>query len=62
MCDMTAYSVKDSQEQQLMSSVTRLVATGGEVEMTSIFGDKKKVSGSIIEVDFDSNKVVIAAI
>lgn len=44
-----------------MTSVTRLKATASDVEMTSIFGDKKKVSGRIIEVDFDSNRVVIAA-
>lgn len=61
MCDMTAFTVKDSKEEQIMVSVTKLVVENNEVSMTSIFGDRKKVSGSIIEVDFDLGKVLIAA-
>lgn len=60
MCDMTAFMVKDMKEEQIMGSVTKLVVENNVVSMTSIFGDRKKVSGSIIEVDFDRGKVLIA--
>lgn len=61
MCDMTAYVVKNEGEEVFMASVTRALVKEGKVELRSLFGEAKTVSGSIIEVDFDANRIVIAS-
>ena len=59
MCDTSAFIVKDGTQELVMSSLSRVIINGTDIEISNIFGEIKKVSGKIKEIDYSENRLVI---
>jgi len=61
MCDLKAYVKQNNREDLVLESVNLVLAEGGEVVLRNLFGEEKKVRGSLQEVSLVKNRVVIHA-
>jgi len=59
MCDTSVYLTKGNSEELLISSIELVSIEGREITIRNIFGEQKKVSGSIREINLMENKIVI---
>lgn len=59
MCDLKAYIVKQGKEELLLESVNLVRVEKNEVVLRNLFGEEKKVSGSVREVSLVKNRVVV---
>ncbi|MBI2831046.1 MAG: CooT family nickel-binding protein [Chloroflexi bacterium] len=58
MCLAKVYSNKTGNE-PIMEGVARLKIGDGRVEIATLFGEQKVISGEVLEVDFASSRVTV---
>jgi predicted RNA-binding protein len=61
MCDLKAYVKQNNREDLILESVNLVRAEGGEVILKNLFGEEKRVRGSVQEVSLVKSRVVIQA-
>ncbi len=61
MCDLKAYVKQNTGEDLILESVNLIRTEGGEVILKNLFGEEKRVRGSVQEVSLVKNRVVIRA-
>ena len=59
MCETNAFIREAGKEEALLDSVARIRVEGDTLHLTNIFGEKKSVSGRIVEVNFQAGKVFV---
>ncbi len=59
MCEMNAYLTGDGKEEMFLESLARIEVRGDTLEITSVFGDRKRLSGRIIEINFQGGMVLL---
>jgi predicted RNA-binding protein len=58
MCLAKAFLNKWS-EQPILQDIAHLQVHKDEVEMVTLFGEEKVVSGKVIEIDFTASKILV---
>jgi predicted RNA-binding protein len=61
MCDLTAYLKKQGKEELLLESVNSIRVQNGEVLVRNLFGEEKRVRGTVSEVSLIKNRVIVEA-
>jgi predicted RNA-binding protein len=61
MCDLKAYVKQNNREDLILEAVNLVRTDGGEVILKNLFGEEKRVRGSVQEVSLIKNRVVIQA-
>jgi predicted RNA-binding protein len=59
MCDLKAYMKKQGKEELLLESVNYVHVENGEVVVRNLFGEEKKVRGSVSEISLPKNRVLV---
>lgn len=60
MCDLKAYlKEKNSEERLVLESVNYVRNENGEVVLKNLFGEEKRVRGTIREVSLTKNRMLI---
>jgi predicted RNA-binding protein len=59
MCDLKAYMKKQGKEELLLESVNYVHVENGEVVVRNLFGEEKKVRGSVREISLPKNRVLV---
>jgi len=60
MCESYAYLKKRDSEELIMKDVVRLTPTeDGKIRLETILGDEKIVGGRLLEVDFNTHRILI---
>ena len=62
MCDLKAYVLKQGKEELLLESVNLVRVEKNEVVLRNLFGEERKLNGSVREVSLVKNRVVVEAI
>ena len=57
MCLSNAY--RESDHELLMSNTSRIRTEGDEVVLTDLFGDVRRIKGTLLSVDLEKNEAVI---
>jgi len=58
MCLAAAYLNEGSGE-PILRDIARVRFVGGNVEMETLFGEEKVISGRLLEVDFSTSKIIM---
>ncbi len=58
MCLAAAYQSTES-DQPILQEIAHVRIDGNEVELETLFGDKKVLQGRIHEIDFMNSKLII---
>ena len=61
MCDLKAYVVVQGKEELVLEAVNQLRTEGGEVVLRNLFGEEKRVQGTIREVSLAKSRVIVEA-
>lgn len=61
MCELKAYVKQKDKEDMILEAVNYIRTEGGEVILKNLFGEEKRVRGSVQEVSLVKNRVVIHA-
>jgi len=59
MCDTSVYLVKGGAEELVISSIELVRIEGKDISIRNIFGEERKVSGSIREINLMENKIIV---
>ena len=59
MCELKAYVKQKDKEDMILEAVNYIRTEGGEVILKNLFGEEKRVRGSVQEVSLVKNRVVI---
>jgi hypothetical protein len=59
VCELNAIYLKENNRQLIMESVTKILIDNDIIELKDILGDKKKIEGTIKEIDFSKGEIVI---
>jgi predicted RNA-binding protein len=59
VCDLKAYIRKNNKEELLLDSVSQVTAEGGEVVLRNLFGEEKRVPGTLKEVSLAKNRLIV---
>ncbi len=59
MCETNAYLRDAGKDEMFLESLSKIEVSGDKLRLTSIFGDRKVISGRIIEINFQGGKVVM---
>ncbi len=59
MCDLKAYLKKNNTEELLLEAVNQVRTEGGEVILRNLFGEEKRVPGTVREVSLVKNRLVV---
>lgn len=59
MCDLKAYLKKQGREELLLESVNQVRVENGEVVVRNLFGEEKKVRGTVSEISLPRNRIVV---
>lgn len=59
LCDLKAYVRKNDKEELLLESVNQVRTEGGDVVLRNLFGEEKRVPGSVTEVSLVKNRLII---
>jgi len=59
MCDSTAFLIKQGEKSKLMDNVSSVVVKNGDVELIGLLGERIKVKGRIVKMDYESHEVLI---
>ena len=63
MCQMNVLLERDGEQEKVMEDVTRLEVTADGVVVSSLFADRKLVSGARVHtIDFMDNTVTLTAV
>ena len=60
MCESNAWLKSDDGEKMIMRDVMKLTPLpDGKLRLETILGDMQEIEGTIIEIDFESHKIII---
>lgn len=59
MCDLKAYMKTPDKEDLILEAVNQVRTEGGEVILKNLFGEEKRVKGSIREISLVKNRLVL---
>ena len=59
MCDVTAFIVKDGDEEKILESVEVVEAQGDELELTNIFGERRTLRARLRRFDNNEGKLLL---
>ena len=59
MCDATVYLLRDGQEEIVMEGVDILEPQDGQIRMTNIFGEEKKIDARIKGFSLVDHKIIL---
>jgi predicted RNA-binding protein len=59
MCDLKAYVIKQGKEELLLESVNLVRVENNEVVLRNLFGEEKKLIGTVREVSLVKNRVLV---
>ena len=59
MCEANAYLLKDGREELIMEAVDILESEGGQVKVTSIFGEQKILKGRVRKMSLVEHKILL---
>ena len=59
MCDLKAYMKTNDTEDLILEAVNQVRTEGGEVVLKNLFGEEKRVKGSIREISLVKNRLVL---
>ena len=59
MCDASAFVLKNGKEELVLESVESLENKNGEIQLVSIFGERKRIQGKIKTFNLLDHKIVI---
>jgi predicted RNA-binding protein len=59
MCLAKAYLGQNDNSELLLENVTSIKVENNRLVLTSLFGEKKEIAGSIREIDFRSSRVIL---
>ncbi len=59
MCDLKAYMKTPDKEELILEAVNQVRTEGGEVVLKNLFGEEKRVKGSIREISLVRNRLVL---
>lgn len=59
MCEANAYLLKDGREELIMEAVDILEDEGGQVKVTSIFGEQKILKGRVKKMSLVEHRIVL---
>ena len=59
MCDVTAFLVKDGDEEKILESVEVVEAQGDELELTNIFGEHRTLRARLRRFDNNEGKLLL---
>jgi predicted RNA-binding protein len=59
MCEINAYIRFAGKEELFLESISKIEVQGDKLSLMSIFGDRKVISGRILEINFQGGKVVM---
>jgi predicted RNA-binding protein len=62
MCESSAILIKDGNEDVLLDSVDSFKCDGEVIEFQNIFGEEKKIRGSIISISLIDHKIFIESL
>ena len=51
--------VRQNDNELIMKNTSSIVPDGNELIIRDLFGDEKRISGTIVSLDFEKNEVVI---
>ena len=58
MCDTNAFLVRKGKEELVLENVDLIEAQEGLLRVTNIFGEEKKISGTLQKFSLRENKIV----
>lgn len=61
MCDLKAYVKQNNREDLILEAVNLVRTEGNEIILKNLFGEEKRVRGTVQEVSLVKNRVVIHA-
>ncbi len=59
MCDLKAYVRTKDGEELVLEAVNQARAEGGMVVLRNLFGEEKRIQGTLIEVALAKNRIVV---
>lgn len=59
MCDLKAYLRKNDHEELLLEAVNQVRTDGAELVLRNLFGEEKRVRGTVREVSLVKNRLVV---
>ncbi len=59
MCDLKAYLKKNDKEELLLEAVNQVRTEGGEVILRNLFGEERRVTGTLREVSLVKNRLTV---
>ncbi len=59
MCLAKAYVGETEPENLMLEDVAWLQIEGTRINLTTLFGERKEINGSLREVDFQGSKIII---
>lgn len=59
VCDLKAYLKKNDKEELLLESVNQVRTEGGEVILRNLFGEERRVTGTLREVSLVKNRLIV---
>jgi predicted RNA-binding protein len=59
VCEANAYLLKDGEEELFLKALDRVEPGGGELRLTSIYGEQKSIKGTIIRLSLVDHRVII---
>jgi len=58
MCLAKAF-VNNWSEQPIFQNIAHMRVNGDRVELETLFGEEKVISGSLVEIDFSTSKILL---
>jgi predicted RNA-binding protein len=59
MCEATAYILRDGQEEMVMEGVDILEPEDGQIRMTNMFGEEKRINARIKGFSLLEHKIIL---
>jgi len=59
MCEANAYILRDGQEEMVMEGVDILESQEGQIRMTNIFGEEKRIEAKIKGFSLVDHKIIL---
>ena len=58
MCLAKAF-INNSSKQPILEDIAHVRVEGDRVELETLFGEEKVISGSLVEIDFSTSKILL---
>ncbi len=58
MCLAKAF-INNSSRQPILEDIARVRVQGDQVELETLFGEGKVISGRVVEIDFSTSKILL---